>query len=144
MTIPGPNPPVYHDSYISVILEHLAALQKDGLPVWDAAQGKMIIDRPFLAYAGADRVAHAPISGSAGHHARYGCRTFCDVRGRHKPGQSAYYPAFKKPDDLDEERDRQEHGDLDYHGQKTKTKTIVQRFVSRDSIHSSSDYNNYI
>src|SRR5882757_3348980 len=41
------------------------------------------------------------VSGSAGHHARLGCRLLCDLPGRHKPGTGHYYPVLLKPDDCD-------------------------------------------
>lgn len=113
-TIPGPNHPVYYDSYLSPTLEHLSAVGKEGISLYDAAQKKVITDRPFLAYAGADRVALAPISGSAGHTAKYGCRNFCDVPGRHKEGASVYYPAFLKPENYAVPGSN--HPDLHYHG----------------------------
>ena len=56
-------------------------------------------DDPFLIFATADAVGIADVSGSAGHHARVGCRLMCDLPGRHKPGTGHYYPTLLKPSD---------------------------------------------
>lgn len=126
-TIPGPRPPMYYDSFLAPTLQHLSAIQKEGVKVFDAAQQKNILDRPFLAYAGADRMALAPISGSAGHHAKFGCRSFCPVPGRHKHGGSVYYPAFLKPDDY--AVPGSSHRDLKYDGVKMSVEEIQVRCV---------------
>ncbi|KAF8811705.1 hypothetical protein BYT27DRAFT_7221374 [Phlegmacium glaucopus] len=52
---------------------------------------------PFLALATADGPGMAYLNGLVGHHGKYGCRLYCSVTGRHKPGGSQYYPALLKP-----------------------------------------------
>lgn len=38
------------------------------------------------------------LNGLVGHHGAYGCRFYCPVKGRHKPGGPHYYLAHLKPD----------------------------------------------
>lgn len=127
-TIPGPNHPVYYDSFLSPSLEHLVAIGKEGINVYDATLKKVIKDHPFLTHAGADRVALAPISGSAGHTAKFGCRVFCDVPGRHKPGKAVYYPTFLKPNNYS--LTVSDHPDLNYYGAQMRPQARQTRLVS--------------
>ncbi|KAH8989747.1 hypothetical protein EDB92DRAFT_1784837, partial [Lactarius akahatsu] len=41
----------------------------------------------------------AALHGQVGHHGVFGCREYCGLRGRHKPGGPHYYPALLKPTD---------------------------------------------
>lgn len=125
--IPGPKQPIYYDSYLAVTLGHLSAVQKSGITVYDAWRKETIVDHPFLIYAGADRVCLAPISGTAGHQARFACRTFCDVPGRHKPGLSGYFPAFLKPRSYNVEGCN--HNDLKYQGRRMNPEEVQKRSV---------------
>jgi hypothetical protein len=95
--IGGPNKPRNVDSYICVGLSHLAAIQKEGLKVWDASRQEVFVSRPFLAAVGADAVGLAPIAGTVGHNGKHGCRVHCPFVGRHKPGGTHYYGARLKP-----------------------------------------------
>ncbi|WP_193222460.1 hypothetical protein, partial [Proteus mirabilis] len=61
--IPGPNPPKNVDSFLFHGLQHLAALQKEGFPVWDAKQDKIVMNRLFLMFAAADGPGLAHING---------------------------------------------------------------------------------
>jgi hypothetical protein len=97
--VPGPNTPKNFDSFFFSGIYHLSALQREGLVVWDAHDQQLHHDNPFLIFATADAVGIADVSGSAGHHARLGCRLMCDLAGRHKPGAGHYYPAMLKPND---------------------------------------------
>ena len=99
--VPGPNPPKNFDSFFFSGIYHLSALQREGLLVWDARDQKIYRDYPYLLFVTADAVGIADVSGSAGHHARVGCRLMCDLPGRHKPGTGHYYPALLKPKNSD-------------------------------------------
>ncbi|TFY76397.1 hypothetical protein EWM64_g7614 [Hericium alpestre] len=57
--IPSPTKPKNLDSFLFPGFYHLAALQNDGLKVWDAAKKKICVDHPFLAFATADTPAMA-------------------------------------------------------------------------------------
>ena len=99
--IPGPNCPKIYDSFFFPGVYHLSALQRESLLVWDARDRQLHHDKPFLIFATADAVGISDVSGSAGHHARRGCRLMCELPGRHKPGTGHYYPALLKPTDCD-------------------------------------------
>uniref|UniRef100_D8QEM0 Uncharacterized protein n=1 Tax=Schizophyllum commune (strain H4-8 / FGSC 9210) TaxID=578458 RepID=D8QEM0_SCHCM len=98
-TIPGPNKIRNADSFLFTGLYHLAAIQKEGLVVWDAATGRVFRDHPFLYLATADGPAMAYLNGFVGHHGRIHCRFYCPIIGRHKIGGPHYYPARLRPHD---------------------------------------------
>jgi hypothetical protein len=95
--IPGPNKPKALDSFHFPSLHHLAAIQNEGLKIWDASQKATFVSNPFFLLACADGPAMAALNGFVGHHGKAGCRTYCPLKGRHKPGGSHYYPARLKP-----------------------------------------------
>jgi hypothetical protein len=111
--IPGPNKPKVLESYLFPGLHHLSAIQKHGLPIWDASSGRLFTSHPFLALATADSPAMASINGLVGHQGRNGCRLYCPLKGRRKPGGSHYYPALLKP--LDYDVDGCNHADINPH-----------------------------
>ena len=96
--IPGPNNPKNVDSYVFPGLLHLAGLQKEGLRVWDALRNRVFTSRPFLVFVTGDGPGIAHLSGFVGPTGAYGCRLYCDVKGRRKAGEKRYYPALQKPD----------------------------------------------
>jgi hypothetical protein len=78
-------------------LQHLAALQKDGLQIWDASNGQVITSYPFFALGMADGPGLTYLNGLVGHMGKNGCRLYCGVRGRRKPRDTHYYPALLRP-----------------------------------------------
>lgn len=99
--MPGPNNPKHPVSLLFPGFHHLAALQKEGLHVWDAEQKKIITSYPFLHLGAANGPGSVHFTSLVGHHGAYPCRLYCNVKGRHKPGGPHYYPALLKPDDYD-------------------------------------------
>jgi hypothetical protein len=95
--IPGPNKPKNADSFIFPGLHHLAALQREGLCVWNCITNQVNICHPFLSLATADGPGMTYLNGLVGHHGKNGCRLFCSLPGRHKRGKPHYYPALLKP-----------------------------------------------
>jgi hypothetical protein len=95
--IPGPKKPKILDSFVFPGLYHLAALQKEGLTIWNAAIDRIFKSRPFLALDTADGPAMAYLNSLVGHHGKFGCRLYCPTPGRHKTNGSHYYPALLKP-----------------------------------------------
>jgi len=95
--IPGPNPPRIMDSFLFRSLQHLSALQKDGLPLWDASKVANVTSNPFFALGTADGPGLTYMNGLVGHKGKNGCRLYCGVLGRRKPRDSHYYPALLKP-----------------------------------------------
>ena len=100
--IPGPGKPKNIDSFLFPGLEHLSALQNEGLRIWDGYNRAAVLSYLFLLLVLADAVAMAELSGSVGHHGKRGCRLLCSFCGRNKPGGSHYYPVLLRPlDDPD-------------------------------------------
>jgi Transposase family tnp2 len=95
--IPGPHKPRNMDSILFPSLYHLAALQHEGLTIWDAWRNQLFITKPFLALATADGPAMAYLNGLVSHQGKYVCCLYCPVMGWHKPGSPHYYPTLLKP-----------------------------------------------
>ena len=95
--IPGPNKPKHPDSFLFPGLYHLAALQKEGLMIWDAAEDRIFKSYPYLLLVIADGPGMTYLNGLVGHLGAYGCRLYCPTKGRHKPNTGIYYPALLLP-----------------------------------------------
>ena len=109
--IPGPNKIKNVDSFLFRGLYHLAALQREGLQVWDASRDIVFESKPFFFLGTADGPAMAYLNGLVGHHGKCGCRLYCSITGRRKPGGPHYYPALLKPH---EGVDGSNHPDISY------------------------------
>jgi hypothetical protein len=96
--IPGPNKPGDLDSFLFPSLYHVAALQREGLWVYDAHLD-VVVPRatPIILFGMADSLGSAAMSGMVGHSGRYGCRLYCDMPGRHRDGDTHYYLAMQLP-----------------------------------------------
>jgi hypothetical protein len=101
--IGGPGKPRNPDSYIFPGFHHVAALQKEGLRLWDAALDRVFTSRPFIALGTADGPGMASINGCVGHHGKLACRLYCKMPGRRKPQGTHYYPARFIPNDYNQE-----------------------------------------
>jgi hypothetical protein len=110
--IPGPKHPDDLDSFLFPGLAHVSALQREGLPIWDAYNQRRALAFIFLLLVLADAVAMAQISGSVGHHGRKGCRLLCGFAGRNKAHGAHYYPALLRPDGFENHR-TSSHPDAD-------------------------------
>ena len=110
--IPGPDAPKDIDSFLFPGLSHLSALQKEGLPIWDAYHQERALSFLFLLLVLADSVAMMELSGSVGHHGRKGCRLLCGLIGRNKVRGAHYYPALLRPAGFEDHR-TSSHEDLD-------------------------------
>ena len=100
--LPGgfiPGKPKIPDSFLFPGLHNLAALQREGLRIWDASKNTIFTSHPFLALGTADGPGMTYLNGLVAHHGKSGCRLYCSLTGRHKPGGSHYYPALLKPND---------------------------------------------
>ncbi|CDO72543.1 hypothetical protein BN946_scf184983.g26 [Trametes cinnabarina] len=95
--IGGPKKPKNVDSFIFPSLYHLAALQCEGLAIWDAAENRLFRSYLFLLLVTADGPAMAYLNGLVGHQGAHGCRLYCEFLGRNKPGMAMYYPAALRP-----------------------------------------------
>ena len=95
--IPGPNHPINLDSFIWRGLHHVSALMREGLQIWNAFTRTREISRFFVPAELADGPAMALLTGTVGHQGALGCRCYCGLVGRHKPGLGCYYPVLTKP-----------------------------------------------
>ena len=100
--VPGPNKPGDLDSFLFPSLFHVAALQREGLRIYDASTNTVIPRSiPCVVFGTADSLGSAAMSGMVGHGGRYGCRLYCDMPGRRRDGDSHYYPVMTLPHNYD-------------------------------------------
>ena len=96
--VPGPNKPGDIDSFLFPSLYHVAALQREGLRIYDASVDSFIAhSKPLVVFATADSLGGAAMSGMVGHSGKFGCRLYCNMPGRHRMGDGHYYPAMHIP-----------------------------------------------
>ena len=79
--MPGPNKLKHPDSFTFLALHHLAALQREGLMIWNAAEDRVFKSYPYLLLATADGPRITYLTGLVGHSEVYGCRLYCPVKG---------------------------------------------------------------
>jgi hypothetical protein len=95
--VPGPGKPWDIDSFMFPSLYHIAALQREGLTVYDTSLGSLIQSRPLVVFGTADSPGSAFMSGMVGHSSHIGCRLYCDMPSRRRMGDSHYYPTMNRP-----------------------------------------------
>ena len=96
--VPGPNKPGDIDSFLFPLLYHVAALQREGLRIYDASVDSYISQaKPLVIFATADSLGGAAMSGMVGHSGKFGCRLYCNMPSRHHTGNGHYYPAMHVP-----------------------------------------------
>lgn len=110
--IPGPQPPGEVDSFLFPGVAHVSALQKEGLPIWDALNREHQLSMIFILLVLADSIGMGDVSGSVGHHGHKGCRLLCGFIGRNKIRGPHYYPALLRPDGFERHRTSR-HPDVD-------------------------------
>lgn len=97
--VPGPKKPWDLNSFLFPCLYHIAALQREGLNVYDASLGTVVTRTiPSIIMATADSLGSAAMTGMVGHSGKYGCRLYCEMPGRHREGDGHYYPVMNRPD----------------------------------------------
>jgi hypothetical protein len=97
--IPGPNNPKNLDLFLFPGLQHLVALQKEGLQIWDAKLQRELRSKVFLTLITADGPGMMHITGFVGYHGKHGCRLYCGMKGRREEHGNHYFPALLKPED---------------------------------------------
>ncbi|KIK90751.1 hypothetical protein PAXRUDRAFT_151248 [Paxillus rubicundulus Ve08.2h10] len=80
--IPGPNKPKNVDSFLFPGIHHVAALQHEGLPMWDPLTDSRYISRLYLLFTTVDGPGLVYWDGMVGHSGKNGCRVYCGVLGR--------------------------------------------------------------
>ena len=82
--IPGPNKPKNLDSFLFPGLHHLAALQNEGLMIWDASSTTTFRSYPYLMFITADGPGLVHLNGMVGHSGKNGCWMYCGILSRWK------------------------------------------------------------
>ncbi|EIW80031.1 hypothetical protein CONPUDRAFT_27571, partial [Coniophora puteana RWD-64-598 SS2] len=95
--IPGPNKPKDLDSFLFPGLYHIAAVQNEGLVIFDGAQQCRRTTDLFIFIVTADGPGMAFLTGLVGHHGKFACRLYCGFPGRRYAQKPHYYPVMKKP-----------------------------------------------
>lgn len=80
-------------------MHHLAAIQNEGLRMWDMSHDAMHISNIHLIFMTADGPGLVYWDGMVGHSGKNGCQLYCGVQGRGKTCGTCYYPALLKPTD---------------------------------------------
>ena len=97
--IPAPHKPKNVDSFLFPGIHHLAALQAEGLPIWNARTDSWYISDLYLIFTTADGPGLVYWNGMVGHSGKNSCRMYCGVPSRRKTRAKHYYPALLKPRD---------------------------------------------
>jgi hypothetical protein len=96
--IPGiEHEPKDMDSFNFPVFQEISALMRDGFRVWDSDRREMLQPGLHVCIAGADGPGLTTLDGGVGHKGARSCRLHCPYVGRHKEGQSRYYPALLRP-----------------------------------------------
>ena len=99
--IPGsfvPGKPKEMDSFLFPSLYHVAAVQREGLKIFDASTSTLIPRAtPIVVIASADGPGSASMSGFVGHSGKQGCRLYCEIIGRRRDLDGHYFPVMTKP-----------------------------------------------
>ena len=100
--VPGPNKPGDLDSFLYPSLCHIAALQCEGLRIYNLSINALIPCLiPCVLFGTADSLGSAAMSGMVGHIGKYSCHLYCDMCGHCWDGDSHYYPAMALPQNYD-------------------------------------------
>ncbi|PCH42719.1 hypothetical protein WOLCODRAFT_86186 [Wolfiporia cocos MD-104 SS10] len=96
--IPGPSKPKNVDSFLLPSLRHAASLmgQREKLKIWSEQRG-LFESKLYIVFGTADGPGMTYLNGTVGHSGAQGCRLYCPLKGRRKPGGSHYYPACQLP-----------------------------------------------
>ena len=85
-------------SFLFPSLFHIAALQREGLRIYDASVDSYIPrSSPLVIFATADSLGGAAMSGMVGHSGKFGCRLYCNMPSRHCTGDGHYFPVMNQP-----------------------------------------------
>ena len=79
--IPGPNKPKNIDSFLFPGFHHLAAIQQEGLSMWDPLTDGRYISNVYLLFTTADGPGLVYWDGMVGHSGKNGCCVYCDTLG---------------------------------------------------------------
>ena len=97
--IPGPKKPKNLDSFLFPGMHHLAAIQCEGLSMWDPLSDSRYSSYVYLLFTTADGPGLVYWDGMVGHSGKNGCHLYCGLPGRWKERAHRYYPALLCPCD---------------------------------------------
>jgi hypothetical protein len=97
--IPGPKKPKNMDSFLFPGMHHLAAIQCEGLSMWDPLSDSHYSLYIYLLFTTADGPGLVYWDGMVGHSSKNGCCLYCGLPGRQKERAHRYYPALLCPRD---------------------------------------------
>ena len=95
--IPGSNKPKNVDSFLFLGFHHLAAIQREGLSMWDPLTDACYISNLYLLFTTTDGPGLVYWDGMVGHSGKNGCRVYCGTPGQRKHHGMHYYPALLRP-----------------------------------------------
>ncbi|KIK25335.1 hypothetical protein PISMIDRAFT_9691 [Pisolithus microcarpus 441] len=87
----------YKKIHVCPGLHHLAALQHEGLRIWDASEDCFFTSDPYLLFTTADGPGLVCWDRMVGHSGKNRCHVYCPTPGRRKNHSTHYYPALLKP-----------------------------------------------
>lgn len=94
---PGSNKPTLSDSFLYPSFYHIAALQYEGLRIWDASSNGFFVADLYYLLNCSDISDSVYLSRLVGYHGVLSCHLFCGFEGQNKPGSLHYYPALLLP-----------------------------------------------
>ena len=97
--IPGPKKPKNIDSFLFPGMHHLAAIQCEGLSMWDPLSDSRYASYVYLLFTTAGGPGLVYWDGMVGHSGKNGCHLYCGLPGRRKECVHRYYPALLCPRD---------------------------------------------
>ncbi|KAG6808925.1 hypothetical protein H0H92_002347 [Tricholoma furcatifolium] len=95
---PGPNKIKDAQTFLFVGLHPIASINRQGgLPIWNAHSKQLYKSKLYIILGTADGPGMVYLNGLVGHSGKIGCRLWCGLVGRKKPGASYYFPLLSKP-----------------------------------------------
>ena len=97
--IPGPKKPKNIYSLLFPGMHHFAAIQHEGLSMWDPLSDSHYASYVYFLFTTADGPSLVYWDGMVSHSSTNGCRLYCGLPGRRKERAHRYYPALLCPHD---------------------------------------------
>ena len=95
--VPGPKQQWDIDSFMFPSLYHIAALQCEGLSIYDTSLGNLVQSCPLVVFGTADSPGNAFMSGTVSHSGHVGCCLYCEMLSRHCTNNGHYYLVMNCP-----------------------------------------------
>src|ERR1700722_1568794 len=100
-SIPGPNKPGNVDSFLFPGLYHVAALQIEGLRIWNSFKNQIVTSSLYFLLGTADGPGMTYLNGLVGYKSAFRCQFYCPFKGHREFRKTQYHPAHLKPNDYD-------------------------------------------